>query len=71
MKKVFAILAVASAFAFASCGEKKAEGEAAVDSTAATTEAEVVADSAATAPADSAKADSAAAPAAAAPAEKH
>jgi protein involved in sex pheromone biosynthesis len=66
MKKVFAILAVASAFAFASCGEKKAEGEAAVDSTAATTEAEVVADSAATAPADSAKVDSAAAPA-----EKH
>jgi len=64
MKKVFAILAVASAFAFASCGEKKAE-EAAVDSTAVSAEAEVVADSAATAaPADSAKADSAAAPAA-------
>lgn len=66
MKKVFAILAVASAFAFASCGEKKTE-EAAADSTAVSAEAEVVADSAATAaPADSAAAtaDSAAAPAA-------
>jgi hypothetical protein len=67
MKKVFAILAVASAFSFASCGEKKAE-EAAVDSTAVSAEAEVVADSAA-APVDSAaaKVDSAAP----APAEKH
>ena len=61
MKKVFAILTIASAFAFASCGEKKTE-EAAADSTAVSAEAEVVADSAATADSAAAPADSAAAP---------
>lgn len=70
MKKVFAILAVASAFAFASCGEKKAEGEAA-DTTAAAVEETPAADTTAAAAADTtAKADTAKA-AEAAPAEKH
>lgn len=69
MKKVFAILAVASAFAFASCGEKKAEGEAA-DTTAAAVEETPAADTTAAAADTTAKADTAKA-AEAAPAEKH
>jgi len=60
MKKVFAILAIASAFAFASCGEKKNE-EAATDSTAVVSEEPAAEAADSTMAGDSTKVDSAAA----------